>query len=423
MKRKAIFCTLLLCVFTGTASAAPLTLRDCLTMAASANPGLKVAAFEEQKAAEGVAVARSGYLPRLDLQGGYTAQPEAQSIKTPTGSFATQEPEYGFFSIALNQTLYDFGRTGARARRAVLQKDAAALDYTGQEKDTFLQVVQTYFGILESGKQVQTAAEEVTQRKEHLRVATNLYEQGVVTRNDLLQAEVKLADSRQRHLDAMNRVENGWLSLNFLTGSEPQHRAELDETPQIAPVAAEEATPESAVASRPEIAVLRKVRDAADASVTESRSGYFPELYARLGMDYLENKQVEHQTIYAATVGLRMNLFDGFATTARLRQAVRTRSQAEERLRLEEERIRLELQMATNDAKVAAERITTLEQSIRQGEENLRINRDRYSEQVGTATEVLDAQTLLTQIKNDYYRAKYQYEVDEARILHALGKL
>ena len=421
--RKIVMCCLLLCMAIGTARADVLTLQDCLSKAASANRALKVTAYEEKKGAEGVTVARSGFLPRIDLQAGYTTQYEAQTIKTPTGSFATQEPDYGFLSVALNQTLYDFGRTAARSRRSVLLREAAALEYAGQAKNIFLEVVQTYFGILESRKFMQTAAEEVEQRKEHLRVAANLFEQGVVTRNDLLQAEVKLADSRQRHLDATNRMENGWLLLNFLTGMPPQHRAELEELPVITKVPAEKATPKTAVASRPEIAILRKARDAAEADISESRSGFFPELYARLGIDYLENDKVEHPAVYAATVGLRVNLFEGFATAARLRQAVQNRSQAEERLRLEEERIRLELQLAENDAKVAAERIGTLEHSIRQGEENLRINRDRYSGQVGTATEVLDAQTLLTQIKNDYHRAKYQYEVAEARKLHALGML
>ena len=49
------------------------------------------------------------------------------------------------------------------------------------------------------------------------------------------------------------------------------------------------------------------------------------------------------------------------------------------------------------------------ETSIKQGEENLRINKDRYQEQVGTATDVIDAQTLLTQIKTEHYQALFDY--------------
>ncbi|MFH1028353.1 MAG: TolC family protein, partial [Pseudomonadota bacterium] len=58
-----------------------------------------------------------------------------------------------------------------------------------------------------------------------------------------------------------------------------------------------------------------------------------------------------------------------------------------------------------------------------QSEENLRINRERYRERVGTATEVLDAQTLLTQTRTDYHRASYEYQVATARLKRACGEL
>jgi outer membrane protein TolC len=125
----------------------------------------------------------------------------------------------------------------------------------------------------------------------------------------------------------------------------------------------------------------------------------------------------------AATVGLKINLFDGFLTTSRFRQAVKSRSQAEERLRQLESDFALEYRTAINDAKVAKQRINVTEASIKQGEENLRINRDRYQEQVGTATEVIDAQTLLTQIKTEQFQAIFDYQVALARVKRARGEL
>lgn len=63
------------------------------------------------------------------------------------------------------------------------------------------------------------------------------------------------------------------------------------------------------------------------------------------------------------------------------------------------------------------------ETAIRQGEENLRLNQARYREQVGTATEVLDAQVLLTQTRTDYFQAQFDYQVAVARIQRAVGAL
>jgi len=243
-----------------------------------------------------------------------------------------------------------------------------------------------------------------------------------VTRNDLLQAEVQLANSKQQRLMAANRVENGWLFLNYLTGRPSTFRADLEEAPP-ADSLPNDGDKGFSPENRAEIKALRQGITADEMAVKESRSHYFPELFARLGADYVENDRVQEQVILYATVGLRVNLFDGLATTSRLRQAVQSRSRSEEQLRQVEAGIRLEYDTAANDARIAAERILTSVQSVRQGEENLRINKDRYQEHVGTATDVIDAQTLLTKTKTEYYRAVFDHQVAVARIKKAKGEL
>jgi outer membrane protein TolC len=410
-------------IMTGGAHAESLTLQDCLRKAAAANPELKVTSFDEKVAAEGVGIARSGYLPRLDFQGGYTVQQDPQAFVMQGQSLRTQQSDYGFFSVSAEQTLYDFGRTSARFERAKAVRDAAAFNYTAREKDIFLQVVQAYYGILEYERLLQSAEEEVVQMTDHLRVAKNLFQQGVVTRNDLLQAEVQLAASRQRRLMEANRVANSRLYLNYLIGQPPSFRADLEEAfvKETIPLDGNGSGLDPNV--RAEVKALQKGILADELSIKESRSFYFPELFARVGADYVQNDMVQEQTILHATVGLRINIFDGLATTSRYRQAVQSRARGEEQLRTVKEQIRLEFDTAVNDARIAAERITTAETAVKQGEENLRINKDRYQEHVGTATEVIDAQTLLTKTKTEYYRAIFDHQIAVARIKKSKGEL
>ena len=406
-----------------TAGAEPLFLDECLRRAAAGNYALTVTAHDTRIAAENTVQAKSGFLPRLDIQGGYTAQADPQAVSFGGRETETQDSTYGFFNVTATQTIHDFGRTASRTRKASLLQEAVARAYDAREKDVFLQVVEAYYGILEAGKVLGAADEEIVQRTDHLRVAQNLYEQGVVTRNDLLQAEVKLADSRQRRLSAANLVDNRWLFLNYLTGQPLSLRADLEEKDTPAPLPSPETAEEKALANRPELASLAKSVEAGEAEVSECRAGYYPELFARGSIDYVENSKVREQAIYAATVGLKVNLFDGFTTTSRHRQSVENLMKQRDNLRLAREQIRLELATSLNDARVAAERIKTVETAIRQGEENLRINRDRYQAQVGTATDVIDAQTLLTQIRTDYFRAVFDYRVATARVRKAMGEL
>jgi TolC family type I secretion outer membrane protein len=424
MNRKSVLIALLVLLLPAASRAETLTLEESLRLAAAGNYSLAVAARDRDIAAEVAVQARSGFLPRLDFQGGYTVQAEPQAVSFVEGrEIETQDANFGFFNLTATQTIYDFGRTSSRHRRATLLRDAVVREFDGREKEVFLQVVEAYYGILEASKVLSAADEEVVQRTDHLRVAKNLYEQGVVTRNDLLQAEVRLADSRQRRLAAANRLENRWLFLNFLTGRPLSLRAELSEKAGTYSLPSAEDAEQRAFASRPELVALARAVEAGEAEVVESRSGFYPELFARAAIDYAENSKVREQAIYSATVGVRMNLFDGFATTSRRRQAVEGMMKQRASLRQTREQIRLELQTALNDARVAAERVGTVETAIRQGEENLRINRDRYQEQVGTATDVIDAQTLLTQIRTDYFRAIFDYQVATARVRKAMGEL
>jgi outer membrane protein TolC len=257
---------------------------------------------------------------------------------------------------------------------------------------------------------------------EHLQVAKNFYEQGISTLNDLLQAEVKLAASRQQRLTAANSVENRWLLLNFLINQDPEYRAELEEQVE----AAESFPPdgvEKALLNRAEIKALEKVVAGSKLAVVETKSGYAPELFARVAFDYLQNDKVTEQSIMSAAVGLKINLFDGGMTTARYHQATKRQMQNEEAIRQLKEQIGLEYRIAVNDVRIAAERIRATEKAIEQGEENLRITRNRYQDLVGTATEVIDAQALLTQVRTDNYRARFDYQVARARVKKAMGEL
>lgn len=406
---------------TGAAHAETLTLRDALGRAATTSTGLKSASREVEIAREEVNVARSTRLPRIDLQGGYVAQAKAQAFKFGAGSQETQDPRYPFANFSVHQTLYDFGRTSAAEGMARMQSEAARYSYSGNEQDLFLDVVRAYYGILTAQKLVQAAEDEVAQMVSHQKTAQTLFDEGVVTRNDLLQAEVRVASSRQNLLTAQNEVQKGWLLLNYLTGAAPEFRAELKDDAKVPELPPLTGTPD--LSKRGEISALKAVVGADEYAVKEAKTAHYPEFFAKFGVDYLSNSKVREQAIVAATVGFQVNLFDGQASAARVRQAVHARSRDEERLRDLEDRSKLEYALAVSDVMVADARIKVAEKAIAQGMENLRITKDRYQEHVGTATEVVDAQTLLTQTRTAYYRSIFDLQVAAARVKRATGEL
>jgi len=61
------------------------------------------------------------------------------------------------------------------------------------------------------------------------------------------------------------------------------------------------------------------------------------------------------------------------------------------------------------------------ETAVSQAEENFRINEERYKEQVATSTDVLNALTLLTQARTNYYSVLSDYNIAKARLRRAIG--
>jgi outer membrane protein TolC len=93
-----------------------------------------------------------------------------------------------------------------------------------------------------------------------------------------------------------------------------------------------------------------------------------------------------------------------------------------EEKRAEEDKIRLEVREALLALDTAEKNIPTTRKAIEQGEENLRVSQERYKAQVTTITEVLDAQTRLTQSRVNYFRALYDHNIAKAQLLRALGE-
>ncbi len=402
---------------------APLSLQDCLQRASSNSPILKSAVRDSSIAQENSRLASVSTYPRVDIHAGYTIQQEPQAIKSAAGTSETQEPHFAFAGVTANYTLYDFGRRDARIRQASANTEAVSQGFLFNKSEVTLQVIEAYFRILEADRLIQAATEEVAQIEEHRRVAQVLFEEGTATRNDVLQAEVRLASAVQKRLTTTNLRENGWLLLNFFTGSDPGFRVELDGSTTVTSAIPTATDSTGNPDNRHDIKAQKQILEAREFEVRENRENYLPEIYTRLGMDYVQNDKVREQTILSATVGIRINLFDGYASQASHERAVKQRSKQLDTIRLTEQRATFEIATARNDANVAKERIFVTEAAIRQSEENLRINRERYQERVGIASEVLDAQTLVTQTKTDYYRALYDYQTATARLQHAIGEL
>lgn len=414
----------------GRAAEAPraLNLKEALGLAWKANPTLQVSRLEQLIADQDVVRARSGFLPKVQTQVGQTMYDQAYRIRFPAGpesvSFPLTNNNFWSSNTTAEQTIFEFWANSSRYQAAILGQTASRLDTAQTRDNIFLMVCQGYFKVLRGEKLVDVAQQEVIQFGDQLKDAKNLYEFGLATYNDVLQAEVSLADSQQRLITAKNDVINAKSALNKLIGLPIPTPLSLAEEKELAtpPLKLTEAS-EKAVKQRSDLKASTDRIDQQEKNVTQTKSKYYPRFYAQAGHNWQPNFYYVNSSQWFAIFGLKWTLFNGLDTHAQVQQAQDKVEQLKVKHQDLSEQVRLDVQTAYLAVNETAERIRVTEKAVKQGDENLRLNRERYREQVGTATNVVDAVTLLTKTRVNFFNARYDHQLAKAQFLWAVGAI
>jgi outer membrane protein TolC len=85
--------------------------------------------------------------------------------------------------------------------------------------------------------------------------------------------------------------------------------------------------------------------------------------------------------------------------------------------------VRLQVQKAYLDLETAGQRIEVSQQATRQAEESLRIIRNRYEAGLTTVTDLLRAETAVTQARTNFLRALFDQRVSAANLELQTGRL
>lgn len=416
----------------GAEAPATLDLKAALCLAWKANPTLRVSRLQSLIAGEEVVRARSGFLPTMKSEVSQTIYDDQLKTKIPAGTIpgfsstiVMPSTNRNFWSSKtyVEQTIFDFWLTPSKYQAAVLGRSASLLDTAKTRDDLFLGVAKGYFSTLQDQKLEVVAQEEVADLKQHLKIAEDQYQFGLATFNDVLQARVSLADAEQRLLVAKTDTIDSRAAFNKLMALPVSAPTVLkDEKLETRPWGLEDAT-EAALKQRSDLKASTERITQQEKVVTQTRAQYFPRIYAQAGQNYQQNEFLLHDSSWFGIFGLQWTLFSGLDTKAQVAQAKLVVTQLQEQHKDLDEQVRLDVQNAYLRVKESADRIQVTEKAVNQAEENMRLNEERYKEQVGTATEVIDAQTLLTRTRVNYWSALYDHQMAKAELLWAMGAI
>ena len=382
--------------------------------------------------------AKAGFLPTFSTTYSYTRLGEKRTIKSP--AFADfpggggAEIEIGSqdnyqWRGSITQPLFTGFALISSLELAKLGIDQSKMDLELEKLDLALMVKEAYFNILKADKAVDVARSAVESLESHLKVAANFYEVGMIPVNDLLKAEVELANAQHDLIKAQNASQISKAYFNNLLSRPINSIVEVEDILVYEPEhPAFEEYLSKALKERPEIKILEVNDSQIDKQIKLAKSKYYPEI--ALNYDYIKEGDTpdvsgslfHEPSTWQAVLGVSWTLWDWGKTRNSVRQNKSLKKQLVQTRKLLEDGIKLELQQAILDLQEAEKNIPTTEKAVDQAEENLRVSEERYRAQVTTSTEVLDAQTLLSQARMNYYNALYDHNLAKAGLLRSIGE-
>jgi len=332
------------------------------------------------------------------------------------------------WNTGLDQPIFRGGALYWSYRLAQLGVDLSKVFLELVRQDLILQVKEAYFTILKAEKIREVALSSVKQLENGVKVSKAFYEVGNIPKNDLLQTQVELAQAKQDLTSAEVELSIAKASLNTLLRRDVRLEVDVVDILEYLPM---ELTLEECLTraheSRPELRETKLNVKTAEKEVQLARSDYFPTVelsfnYERFGdKPDVSGSDFEEEDSWDIMATARWNFWQWGKKRQLTREKQTKLVQAEEAKTEVEDSISLEVKDAYLRLREARDKISVAQVAIEQAEENFRINAERFREQVATTTDVLDAQTLLTEAKSNYFNARGDYLIAWARLDRAMG--
>jgi outer membrane protein TolC len=405
------------------------TLEDAWVLAETNDFGLAAARSDAEAAALDARAARGERRPVLMASGSFTQLQDAPAFRLG----ATALPEifshdnFGLAGLTVNMPLYTGGRIANQIAAADAGGRARTAAADGARKDLRLAVAESYVAVLRAERALAVAQSNVASLADFSRVVQSMFNREVVPRNDLLSAQVALANAEQVRLQAANGLELARAAYNRRIGQP------LDRMFELAPVTLVTKPDLSsrtlaeleakAQAARAEIAALEAQGQALGFAADAERSRRLPQVSLTGGYQYLENEVLDRQKFAMVGVDLKWAIFDGGQTRNRSDSLRLGQRATEQRLADVRSMLALETRQAWYSLQESRARIDVARDAVEQAEENLRIATQQYAAGLVNSTRVLEAEALRTMSSSNRENALLDVEVARVRLARAVGEL
>jgi TolC family type I secretion outer membrane protein len=387
----------------------------------------------------------AAYYPTINLNSQWS-----RSNQSGSSNVAAQANDFVQISPTGTFTLYNFGKREGAVQSARETLDATRYNLKTTADTVVLGVKQAFYSYLQARALARVAEETVRDRDLIVQQARAFFEVGTRAKIDVARAEANLYNAQSGLIGAQNTIRVAWVTLKNAMGLPdlPDNVIVPDLTPDqvqnyetVAFALTLDQSRKQAYDIRPELKSFEAQLRAQDQVIATNRRGHLPDIIldANESWRHISNEHVSStdragndkrdqnlpvfplKNSYSVRISINIPIFDGFRTTNRVEESVRTyyaiRAQADQ----QKQQVALEVEQGYANLLSAQERIRSFKSAQDAAKENLDLANGRYQVGVGSIIEVTDAQQLYTSAEVDYVNSIYNYKVAEAQLLKAVG--
>lgn len=280
-----------------------------------------------------------------------------------------------------------------------------------------------YYDVLQASNGITLSKETVDRLADHLKNTEAQFNVGVVAKADVLRSQVELADAQQTLTKAQNAYDVAVANLDNVVGLPHSTQLNLSEGLEYKEYNNSlDNCMTYAMANRPEIHQAAASVEMAKASQTVANAGNMPKVGVSAAENWARNKfPGDDRSNWQVGVSVSMNIWDYGVTAGKVAEAKANVVKAEETYRQTVDTVQLDVRNNFLSMREAEKRISTASVAVAQAEEDYRIAVIRYQAGVGINTDVIDASVALTQAKNNYIQALYDYNTYKALLEQSMG--
>lgn len=416
----------LLALFFTKSGVAAETLEQAFTEAVNKNQRIFAAKANSQAAKQEIFAAQGQRLPQFNVSGGYTQLSDTPLAETQLEGNSVQFPISSAGSANAQAIISLPVFTSGRISHSIEAAEAAALASQYDETTTILniklQVAHAFIAIFRAEKALQVAQSHVISLKSHAKDVHNLYQQGMVARNDLLAADVELSNAKQLVLQQENSLQIAKANYNQLLNRDLMADVELIERFPEVPQGDYVTLSQQALLKRTELSGLTEQVHALEEQAASVKAGLWPQVNVSGGYQYTQNKYQTYEGMWMANASVQWQIYDGSTahrSDALSSQALAVNSQRNDLISA----IQLQVRQAWLAIQETQKRVVVAQTATGQADENLKVSSERYQQGLAGYTEVLDAESLRIRAYDNFNNARYDAAMANLNLRRALGIL